>query len=128
MVETSNAIEFIPNWKLRERLADAFPAAIARKGKPKKPLSVTVRRDLLLAMPDLTETHVRRWLSWYTGKITYLKALQEPDAMRVDLAGNPVQPVAEPHKQHAARRMARQIKRKEAFMARRSEREEIAHV
>jgi sRNA-binding protein len=60
-----------------------------------------VHSDLAVLLPD-GEAHevLSRVLRRYTRGREYLAALAAPDAMRYDLAGTPVEPVAEEHKTH----------------------------
>jgi hypothetical protein len=84
---------------LREHLP-AWPAVLPSEiGDPIRPLKIGVRNDLAALLPDgdghevlaqVLRRYVRAW--------EYLAALAVPDAMRHDLAGNPVEPVAEEHK------------------------------
>ena len=57
---------------------------------------IGVRADLTVLLPD-GEAHevLSRVLRRYTRGREYVAALAAPDAMRHDLAGNPVEPVAE---------------------------------
>jgi ProQ/FINO family len=64
-------------------------------------LKIGVRADLAALLPD-GEAHevLSRVLRRYARTREYVAALAAPDAMRHDLAGNPVEPVAEEHKIH----------------------------
>jgi len=84
---------------LREHLT-SWPAVLpSAVGDPIRPLKVGVREDLAALLPD-GEGHevLNRALRRYTHSTQYLTALVAPDAMRHDLAGNPVEPVADEHK------------------------------
>jgi sRNA-binding protein len=86
---------------LREHLS-AWPAVLPSKvGDPIRPLKIGVHSDLAVLLPD-GEAHevLSRVLRRYTRSTQYLAALAAPDAVRHDLAGNPVGPVAEEHKTH----------------------------
>ena len=67
----------------------------------KQTLKIGVRSDLAALLPD-GEAHevLNRVLRRYTRSTQYLSALAAPDAVRHDLAGTPVEPVAEEHKTH----------------------------
>jgi sRNA-binding protein len=84
---------------LREHLSP-WPAVLpAEVGDPIRPLKIGVRSDLAVLLPD-GEAHevLSRVLRRYTRGREYVTALAAPDAMRHDLAGNPVEPVAEEHR------------------------------
>ena len=86
---------------LREHLSP-WPAVLpAEVGDPIRPLKIGVHSDLAALLPD-GETHdvLGRVLRRYTRSTQYLAALAAPDAVRHDLAGTPVEPVAEEHKTH----------------------------
>jgi hypothetical protein len=86
---------------LREHLS-AWPAVLPSEvGDPIRPLKIGVRSDLAVLLPD-GEAHevLGRVLRRYTRGREYLAALAAPDALRHDLVGNPVEPVAEEHKTH----------------------------
>src|SRR3954451_12122947 len=84
---------------LREHLSP-WPAVLpAEVGDPIRPLKIGVYADLVALLPD-GEAHevLSQVLRRYTRGRAYVAALVAPDAMRHDLAGNPVEPVAEEHK------------------------------
>ena len=86
---------------LREHLS-LWPAVLPSKvGDPIRPLKIGVHSDLAALLPD-GEAHevLSRVLRRYTRSTQYLAALAVPAAVRHDLAGNPVEPVAEEHKTH----------------------------
>src|SRR3954453_13516010 len=86
---------------LREHLS-AWPAGLPSEGgDPIRPLKIGVRSDLAVLLPD-GEAHevLSRGLRRYTRGRENLAALAAPDALRPDLAGNPVEPVADEHKTH----------------------------
>jgi hypothetical protein len=86
---------------LREHLS-AWPAVLPSEvGDPIRPLKIGVRSDLAALLPDDKAHEVLgRVLRRYTRGREYLAALAAPDALRHDLAGAPVEPVAEEHKIH----------------------------
>ena len=112
---------------LRERMAGMFPNAIAREGGLKRPLAIGIRAEIIAACPDLSSTQARKFLSWYADKITYLEAMQVDGAMRVNLAGEPVESVAESHKASARDRLKKKQFHKRMH-DRREARKEIANV
>jgi hypothetical protein len=78
---------------LREHLSP-WPAGLPSKvGDPIRPLKIGVRADLAVLLPD-GEAHevLSRVLRRYTRGREYGAALAAPDALRHDLAGNPVEP------------------------------------
>src|SRR3954463_339668 len=86
---------------LREHLSP-WPVVLPSKvGDPIRPLKIGVRSDLAVLLPD-GEAHevLGRVLRRYTRGREYLAALAASDALRHDLVGNPVEPVAEEHKTH----------------------------
>jgi len=102
---TTSATPMATRWildtlaPLRERLS-TWPAVLPSEvGDPVRPLKIGVREDLAALLPD-GEGHevLNRVLRRYTRSTQYLTALVAPDAMRHDLAGNPVGPVAAEHK------------------------------
>src|SRR3712207_1024365 len=84
---------------LREHLP-AWPAVLPSEvGDPIRPLKIGVHADLAALLPEGEGREVlNKVLRRYTRSTQYLAALAAPDAMRHDLAGNPVGPVAEEHK------------------------------
>src|SRR4051812_35192625 len=81
---------------LREHLSP-WPAVLPSEvGDPIRPLKIGVRSDLAVLLPD-GEAHevLSRVLRRYTRGRESLAALAAPDAVRHDLAGTPLEPVAE---------------------------------
>ena len=93
--------------ELRVELAKRFPAAIAAKEEPKKPLVVGVVHDMLARCPDLPRKPLRNFMQHYTRKPTYQAALAAEGAMRVDLDGKPQELVADDHRNFAAHKLAK---------------------
>ena len=58
-----------------------------------RPLKIGIDRDLQQAL-DVNPAVLRTVLGGYTRRRAYRAALAAPGAMRVDLAGQPVEPVA----------------------------------
>jgi sRNA-binding protein len=86
---------------LREHLS-AWPAVLpSAVGDPIRPLKIGVHTDLAVLLPD-GEAHqvLSPVLRRYARAREYVTALAAPDALRHDLAGNPVEPVVEEHKTH----------------------------
>jgi len=86
---------------LREHLSPWPVVLPSEVGDPIRPLKIGVHTDLAAMLPD-GEAHevLSRVLRRYTRSTQYLAALAVPDAVRHDLAGTPVEPVAEEHKTH----------------------------
>ena len=84
---------------LREHLSPWPTVLPSEVGDPIRPLKIGVRADLAALLAD-GEAHevLSRVLRRYTKAWEYVAALAAPGAMRHDLAGNPVAPVAEEHK------------------------------
>jgi hypothetical protein len=84
---------------LRERLT-TWPAVLPSEiGDPVRPLKIGVRDDLATLLPAGEAPEVlNRVLRRYTRSTQYLTALTAPGALRHDLDGNPVEPVAAEHK------------------------------
>src|SRR4051812_1848994 len=80
---------------LREHLSP-WPAVLPSEiGDPIRPLKIGVHSDLAALLPDGEARDVlSRVLRRYTRSTQYLAALAAPDAVRHDLAGTPLEPVA----------------------------------
>ena len=75
-----------------------------------RPLKIGIDRDIQQAL-DVAPKIVREVLSGYTHRRAYRAALAVPGAMRVDLHGQPVAPVAPEHQQLAQQGYRRPAKR-----------------
>src|SRR3954468_22945762 len=86
---------------LREHLSPWPVVLPSEVGDPIRPLKIGVRADLAALLPD-GEAHevLSQVLRRYTRGREYVTALAAPDALRHDLDGNPVEPVADEHKSH----------------------------
>lgn len=91
----------------RAILSQRFPRAIGRKDRPKRPLMLGALDALALACPDISRRKLRAFLKWYVRKDSYISALAEPGGVRVDLAGEPVEPVSDSHRRAAEHWLAR---------------------
>jgi len=87
---------------VRAILCDRFPAAFCAKGKPKKPLKIGIRHDLVALCPDLKKGEIGRALQDYTRGPTYLRAMTA-GAFRVDLEGQPAGAVTAAEAETAAK-------------------------
>src|SRR5204862_8014749 len=83
----------------RSRLA-RYPAGFRAEGAAVRALKVGIERDLQQAL-DVDPAVLRTVLGGYTRRRAYRAALAAPGAMRVDLAGQPVEPVTPAHQQWA---------------------------
>jgi hypothetical protein len=86
-------------------LVDRFPLAFSNLSDGIRPLKVGIYDDLVQAT-DLDPALLRRALRFYTGLTSYQRALTAEGAMRVDLAGAPVEPVAAEHAAFAQAKLA----------------------
>lgn len=84
----------------RQLLSERFPSIIRPQGEPKLPLKVGIAEDILEVAPDLEPAVVKKALKDYTGGPTYHRACLAEDAVRIDLKGEPVQPVDDTQKEH----------------------------
>ena len=87
--------------ELLSTLCERYPETFKHEGEPPKPLAIgtgaRLVEDLGLA-PDVVNLAMRL----YTRRRAYQKCLVQPGAMRVDLTGQPTEPVSQAH-QAAAR-------------------------
>ncbi len=98
-------------WLLRQdRLPPVFCGEIV-------PLAIGIRRDLHALLPlAISHAHalwlqkrraeLDRWLRDHTSRAEYLEALAKPGAQRYRIDGTAAGEVSEPHRQHAADRIA----------------------
>ena len=83
-------------------LAEQFPQCFSVKGDA-KPLKIGIFDDLAKRLQDdpmVSKTRLRTALRHYTNSWRYLYSVKQGE-QRVDLDGNPVEPVTEEHYQHA---------------------------
>jgi hypothetical protein len=98
----------LPGWMqgspavqtLARTLLARYPAAFRAAGAEVRPLKIGIDRDLQQAL-DVNPAVLRTVLGGYTRRRAYRAALAAPGAMRVDLAGQPVEPVMAAHQQWA---------------------------
>lgn len=71
-----------------------------------RPLALDTRERLAGAAQEagLSIRAITYALQRHTKRPRYLRALAHPEAVRIDLEGNPVEPVSEEHRQHASQR------------------------
>jgi ProP effector len=86
-------------------LVERFPQAFSNMSDQIRPLKVGIYDDLVAAT-DLDPAALKRALKFYTGLTSYQHALAAEGAMRVDLAGNTVEPVSPDHAQWAREKLA----------------------
>jgi hypothetical protein len=87
--------------ELLATLTERYPEAFQHEGEPPRPLALGISTRLVAALrlePELVNTAMRL----YTRRRAYQQALAQPGAMRVDLTGQPTEPVTAAH-QAAAR-------------------------
>jgi RNA chaperone ProQ/FINO-like protein len=92
--------------KMREILAERFPACFKGCGEPRLPLKVGIHRDIWNTAPSLSHTDIRGALKDYVSDAAYYQVLAE-GAVRVDLNGNPAGVVTEQQAKWSAMRAAR---------------------
>src|ERR671926_33781 len=98
----------LPGWMqgspavqtLARTLLARYPAAFRAEGAEVRPLKIGIDGDLQQAL-DGNPAVLRTVLGGYTRRRAYRAALAAPGAMRVDLAGQPVEPVTPAHQQWA---------------------------
>jgi hypothetical protein len=98
----------LPGWMqgspavqtLARTLLARYPAAFRAEGAEVRPLKIGIDRDLQQAL-DVNPAVLRTVLGGYTRRRAYRAALAAPGAMRVDLAGQPVEPVTAAQQQWA---------------------------
>ena len=98
----------LPGWMqgspavqtLARTLLARYPAAFRAEGAEVRPLKIGIDRDLQQAL-DVDPAVLRTVLGGYTRRRAYRAALAAPGAMRVDLAGQPVEPVTAAQQQWA---------------------------
>ena len=88
--------------KLLKRMRRRWPKAFA---DPPVPLKIGIRKDLLAA--KLSSQDVDVFLTWWVNQPDYLMAQMLPDAVRIDLDGNPCGPVSPENRQYAAAQIER---------------------
>lgn len=114
----------------RETLAalrDAFPKAFPADGDKPKPLAINTRDSLSAwaeGRPGLSQGLIKKALQRYCAALRYKIELLEPGAMRIDLQGNPVEPVSEEAREHARRYIEEAKAAKKARAERQKERAE----
>lgn len=94
-----------PKSTLGERIFDGFswpegriPPVLA--GQP-IPLKTGIIEDVKVLLPKEEHEAVQSSVARWTRSMPYLYAMLEPDSWRVDLDGNPVEGVADKHRDHA---------------------------
>jgi len=78
------------------------------------PLKLKIAKDLKKQREQYSDipsnSIINDFLSIYSTSKEYIKCLQEPQAMRVDLEGNPIEAVSEAHKEFAKKSKPKKIK------------------
>jgi len=98
----------LPGWMqgspavqtLARTLLARYPAAFRAEASEVRPLKIGIDHDLQQAL-DVHPAVLRTVLGGYTRRRAYRAALAAPGAMRVDLAGQPVEPVTAAQQQWA---------------------------
>jgi ProQ/FINO family len=86
--------------ELLTMLCSRYPEAFVHEGEPPKPLAIGITERLITELA-LDAAVVKGAMRLYTRRRAYQQALSEPGAMRVDLTGQPTEPVAPEHQVHA---------------------------
>jgi ProP effector len=89
-------------------LCDRYPKAFDIEHP--RPLKVGIDRDIAVEMDDTSlafETDLRNAVRLYTSRPAYLTAMMTEEARRIDLAGNTVEAVKQPHAGFAKFRLKR---------------------
>jgi hypothetical protein len=90
--------------ELLTMLTERYPEAFRHDGDPPRPLAIGISTQLVVELglePEVVNTAMRL----YTRRRAYQQALAQPGAMRVDLTGQPTEPVTAAH--HATARTPR---------------------
>src|SRR6266849_6316367 len=85
---------------LARTLLERYPAAFHAEAAAVRPLKIGMNHDIRQAL-DVAPRVVSEVLRGYTRRRAYRAALAVPGALRVDLHGQPVAPVAPAHQQWA---------------------------
>lgn len=87
-------------------LCERFPEVFHWKNP--KPLKIGILKDLLALRleerKDLSRLNLQMALSFYTSRVSYLRAVVGGD-QRFDLVGNPVEEIQKDHKEDAQKRL-----------------------
>ena len=89
-------------------LCDRYPKAFDIEHP--RPLKVGIDRDIVVEMDDTSfafETDLQNAMRLYSSSPAYLTAMMAEGAQRIDLAGNTVEPVKQPHAGFAKFRLKR---------------------
>lgn len=89
---------------LLDQLAEKYPAAFPRDPRAVKPLKVGIHQDLRAALPEVSHGVLRKALSHHSRRLAYLRALIR-GGDRVDLQGQPVEPVTPEQQALAAEKL-----------------------
>src|ERR1700730_17321512 len=108
-------------------MCELFPWSTAEHWQRHTPLKRAIHVDLLERAP-LTEAEVRLVLTRYCSRLMYQRSVIA-GAMRVDLDGNPTDPVTAAEAQWAAKNVARlERNQEERFAAAREQRQQAARL
>jgi ProP effector len=90
-----------------ELCAEAWPRCFSIYAPRRKPLKIGIRADILALTGDAIEPQLlSAALRHYVNNIHYVGALTAPNAVRVDLAGNPAGTVTDDEREHARAQFA----------------------
>jgi hypothetical protein len=74
-----------------------------------KPLKLGIQRDLLLVSSPCSKNQLRKCLEIYCGSRCYLKSIVQENS-RYNLSGEKVEEIAQEHKDHAVKQLAKREK------------------
>lgn len=90
--------------ELLATLTEKFPAAFPADPKAIRPLKIGIHQDLKAALPEVDRKALRQAMSYHTRRLAYLRAV-ERGGERIDLNGNPVEPVTPGQQVHATEKL-----------------------
>lgn len=92
------------NSSLLATLTEKFPAAFPADPRAIRPLKIGIHQDLKAALPEVDLKALRQAMSYHTRRLAYLRAV-ERGGERIDLNGNPVEPVTPEQQVHATEKL-----------------------
>jgi len=93
-------------YALLNLLTESWPHVFRHENELPVPLSVGIREEIIRELGGVIEPYVVNIaLKIYCAQWSYLHALMAPDAMRICLNGNPIEPVSQEHRLDAEKRL-----------------------
>ena len=94
--------------KIKAIVEERYPKCFATKDEDIKPLKMKIHnelyKELIKTHPEVTKKALKAYMTMYSANPAYKKCLQQDGAMRIDLQGNPIEPVSEIDAEHAKTR------------------------